>query len=287
MYAKFVCLIFLMLSVILPLELSSQTRDLFTFSAVHKLEERNSYSIFYPTDPELYKGVVVLIHSDQASNPKVYGNFIENLVRDDYIVIYPSYQDYVVSWNKKDLEFISASLQNAYNDIRKNYEAVYNLPVAFIGHSMGGIIALELGTGLVSVPKMPSCVISICPAEVNSHRLQNMDFNKLDWYDVYLVIEEKKDKFYRRKTGARIMDKLSKGSRKRYVLHSSDELGRSRHMNLWSNNLEFSSKNNTFATYFSSLIGSTNKVDTEFYWPEIKNAMDCAFSRQACEGFRE
>lgn len=287
MYANIACLLFFILSVIMPKDLHSQGKDLFTFSAVHKLEERNSYSIYYPTDPEMYKGVVVLIHSDQGSNPKVYGNFIEKLLRDNYLVIYPSFQDYVVSANKKDLEFISSSLARAYADIKKNYDAVFNLPVGFIGHSMGGIIALELATGVVGVPKMPSCVISICPAEVNRHRMQNMNFDKLDWYDVYLVIEEEGDKFHKRGTGTRLIQNLSDGLRKRYVLRSKDELGSSKHMNMWSHNVQFSSKNNTFATYLSSFIGKTNRVDKEFYWPEIQNALDCAFSRQECDGFRE
>jgi len=152
---------------------------------------------------------------------------------------------------------------------------------------MGGIIALELATGVVGVPKMPSCVISICPAEVRRHRLSNMNFTKLDWYDVYLVIEEEDDKFYRRATGQAIMSKLEQGLRKRYVFHSTDELGKSRHMNMWSNNVSYSSKNNTFATYFSQFIGATDDIDKNFYWPEIQNALDCAFSRRECENFRE
>jgi len=103
MYANIGYLLMMFFWVFMPVDSYSQTKDLFTVSVVHKLEERDSYSVFYPRETDALRGVIVLIHSDQASNPKVYGNFIEKLIRDNYIVIYPAYQDYVVSANKKDL----------------------------------------------------------------------------------------------------------------------------------------------------------------------------------------
>lgn len=267
---------------------SSQSKDLFTYTQVHKLEERKSYSIFYPViEEEAYQGVIVLIHSLQASNPKVYGDFIEFLLRKKYIVIYPAYQDYVVSNNKKDIEFISQSLHNAYRDIEKNYKDVKSLPFAFIGHSMGGIIVQELTTNKVVLPFNPKCVISICPAEVRQHSLSSINFKELDIYDVYLVIEEQKDRHYKNGTGQKMYDMLLPAERKKYLVHSKSEQERSQHLNLWANNNSFSSKNNTFVTYFPGLWSTSDVVDSVFYWPEINQALECAFSRKDCSSFRE
>ncbi len=287
MHFKILLVVLIFSFFIIPNKGNSQEKDLFTFSSTHKIEERNSYSIFYPINVEDYDGVVVLIHSMQASNPKVYGNFINFLLRKNYIVIYPAYQDYVVSKNAEDLNFISSSLTSAYKDIKKNYENVLNLPVTFIGHSMGGIIAYELASGQVEVPKMPSCVISLCPAEVKKHDINNINFNKLDSYDVYLIIEEENDKYYRNETGTRLFENNSASKRKRHIVHAKDEDEKSKHMNFWSPNKQYNSKNNTFFTYFPSLIGTTNEVDSEFYWKEISNALDCAISRKNCEGFKK
>lgn len=281
-------IVVLLISVFLiPKQSFSQGKDLFTYSTVHKVEERASFSIFYPNGTEEYKGILVLIHSQQASNPKVYGDFIEKFLRKNYIIIYPAYQEYVLSQNKLDLEFISSSLKQAEEDIKKNYEDVKNLPVAYIGHSMGGVIAYELASGKVEVPKSPSCVIALCPAEVKSHKINEINFKKLDSYDVYLILEEEKDNFYNKGTGTALLEGISNAERKRHIVHSKDENGDSKHMNFWSPNKDFSSGNNTFVTYFPGLIGKTDAVDSEVYWLEISNALDCAFSRKNCEGFSE
>lgn len=282
-----VFLVVLFTTICLAQRAQCQAKDMFSYSIVHKVDERDSYSIFYPQEPDAYAGVIVFIHSAQASNPKVYGNLFEHFLRQNYIIIYPAYQDYVVSNNKDDLDFISSSLESAYADIKRNYSSILNLPVALVGHSMGGMIVMELATGKVSLPKMPSCIISICPAEVPHHKLNNLDFEKLDWYDVYLVIEEKSDRHYRKQTGRNLYSNLEEALRKRYVVHEKDSLGGSGHMNLWALDKEFSSRNNTFATYFPRLFARTNKVDTDLYWLEIEKALGCAFSRKNCEDFRE
>lgn len=286
MHSKLSAALLFTMGILLPFLTVGQSKDLFTFSSVHKVNERNSYSIFYPPSADLYEGIVVLIHSTQASNPKVYGNMINELLRDNFIVIYPAYQDYVVSDNSRDLEFISSSLISAYDDIKKNYAEVLNLPSIFIGHSKGGVLVFELASGKVDIPKMPSAVISLCPAEVTNHSLDDINFDKLDWYDVYLIIEEENDKYYKRGTGAEIFSNISEEARRRYIVHKKDDLGPSKHMNAWSYNSTYSSKNNTFLTYFNTPAGRTNAVDESFYWPRIKEALKCTVKREGCESFR-
>jgi hypothetical protein len=100
------------------------------------------------------------------------------------------------------------------------------------------------------------------------------------------VIEEEKDKFYRRGTGKQITSELHNAKRKKYILHKKTEDSDSKHLNFWSYNKDYSSKNNTLATYFSKRLGKTNKVDKEVYWPIMIQALDCAFSRQDCDTFR-
>ena len=265
----------------------SQSDQRFRFAAVHNINERNSYSIFYPVNTDEYKGIVILIHSIQASNPKAYGGLIENLLQQGNIVIYPAYQGFAVSSNKDDLNFISSSLEKAYADTEENNIRPMSLPVAFVGHSMGGIIAFELALGQVAVPKKPSCVIALCPTEVRKHTLENLNFNKLDSYDVYLVIEEEKDPAFRSDIGERLITNLAFAKRKKFIVHEKAEGQASKHMNAWSFDVKFSSKNNSLVSYFSKLIGKTNAVDTKVYWPAINQAISCAFSREYCDSFRE
>lgn len=264
----------------------SEKDNRFRFGSINKVDERDSYTVYYPVGTNEYLGVVVLIHSDQASNPSAYGDLIEQLLKSNYIVIYPSYQSYLWSNNKSDVDHITSSLKKAYDDIKKNYPDIMQLPVAFLGHSMGGIIAFELAIG-TTVPKKPSCIISIAPGEVSRHKIDQINFNKLDNYDVYLVIEEANDKFYKRQTGSRIFANLDKANRRKYIVHEPSTEQKSKHLNLWAYDQRFSSKNNGGASYFSKLIGKTDAVDRDFYWIEIKAALDCAFSREGCDNFRD
>ncbi len=265
----------------------AQKDSRFRFGSTHKVNERNSYSIFYPVGSEDYKGLVILIHSDQASNPFAYGQLIEQLLQEEYIVIYPSYQSFLWSNNKSDLDFINGSLEKAYKDIEINYPKVYSLPVAFIGHSMGGVIAFELASMSSGPPKKPSAVISLAPAEVTYHKIKNLNFKKLDNYDVYLIVEEENDKFYRRETGTRLFEKLEDAHRKKHVIYTKDNATRSKHLNAWAYDKRFGSNNNGAASYFAKSIGQTNQADYIFYWPQIMSALRCAFSRQGCDDFRE
>lgn len=258
----------------------------FRFGSIHKMNERNSYSIFYPVGTKEYAGLVILIHSDQSSNPNAYGKLIEELLRENYVIIFPSYQSFLWSNNKNDIMNINQSLGKAYADIEENYPKVLSLPVAFIGHSMGGIIAFELASVSPGPPKKPSAVISLTPAEVSYHKINNLNFKKLDNYDVYLILEEENDKFYKRETGKRIFENLEDAGRKKHLSYSKKDGEKSKHLNAWSFDNRFSSNNNGAASYFSKSIGKTNSVDEQYYWPEIKAALRCAFSRQGCEEFR-
>ena len=265
---------------------SAQKSERFRFGAIHKLEERESYSIFYPVGLTEYDGVVILIGSNQSTNPKAYGKLIEHLLTSRYIVIFPAYQSFGWSNNKKDIEYIKNSLFKAYDDIEQNYAKVMTLPVAFIGHSMGAIITYELALGVDTAPKKPSALISLSPAEVRNHKITQLNFRRLDNYDTYLVIEEEKDKFYRRKTGTKLYENLSAARRKKYILHKAKKDQKSNHLNAWAYDKRFSSKNNGVASYFTKCFGKTNNIDKDFYWPQIDKALKCAFSRDGCEEFR-
>ena len=149
-----------------------------------------------------------------------------------------------------------------------------------------GLIAFELACVSPGPPKKPSAVISLAPAEVAYHKINNLNFKKLDNYDVYLILEEENDKFYRKETGKRIFDNLQDAKRKKHLVYSKQDGAKSKHLNAWSFDNRFSSENNGAASYFSKSIGKTNIADETFYWPEIKAALKCAFSREGCDQFR-
>ena len=122
------------------------------------------YWLFEPAKPRPVSApVVVFNHGWGAVNPKVYGAWIDHIVRRGNIVIYPRYQE---QWRNPPGE-ITVNAINAVKDaIKRLRDGTHVRPqlndFAVVGHSAGGQIsanmsALALSKGLPR-PKAVMCV---------------------------------------------------------------------------------------------------------------------------------
>jgi acetyl esterase/lipase len=106
------------------------------------------YWIFEPADPKPDNAPLIIFnHGWSAMEPKVYGAWIDHIVKRGNIVIYPVYQD---SLRTPTYDFTP----NAAAGIRSAIEKLQAEPghvkpqldkVAVVGHSMGGVITANLG----------------------------------------------------------------------------------------------------------------------------------------------
>lgn len=277
-------------SIIICLFISSllfgqQQNAFFQKSIIHKIDGRSSYSLFIPSDIKKVTGVVLLLHHNQAYNPKLYGGLIEFLLKQNQIVAFPAYQDLVVNKAAKDLQYIS----NSTNEINKRLATLIEnhktIPWTYIAHGSAACLALKLATNDKNpLVRKPNGIVFLAPIESKGYNLDQIDVKRLDNYDAYLIIDEKNSKGFKKQCGQKINTMLQKirAQRLNYKLHETDSLGRSHQHNVLSNKLEYSTKQNSFLSYLSWYYAKTNEVDTKLYWPNIKQTLECAVKRKNC-----
>ena len=106
------------------------------------------YWIFEPADPKPESAPVVLFnHGWGAMEPKVYGAWIDHIVKRGNIVIYPVYQDSLRTPTRDFTPNAAAGIRSAIDRLQSEPGRVRPQldKVAAVGHSMGGVIAANLG----------------------------------------------------------------------------------------------------------------------------------------------
>lgn len=133
-------------------------------------EGPRSYWLFEPAEPTPAKApVLVFNHGWLATNPGVYGAWIEHLAKQGFIVIFPRYQ---ADWSTP----ANAFLPNALAAVRDALDVLETAPgrvrpdrkrFALIGHSAGGNLAVQLAAiASESGLPVPRAVVAIMPGEV-------------------------------------------------------------------------------------------------------------------------
>jgi acetyl esterase/lipase len=111
-------------------------------------EGPRSYWIFEPDEPkpEARAPVVLFLHGWFAVNPGFYGAWIDHLVRDGRIVIFPRYQNDVFTPPQELLPNALAALRDALGVLANGEKHVHADLSRFtlIGHSAGGNLAAQI-----------------------------------------------------------------------------------------------------------------------------------------------
>ncbi len=107
----------------------------------------DGYWLFEPDSPKPDSAhVVVFVHGYGGYNPMIYGKWIRHLVQKGNIVIYPRYQENMLSPNpSKFSENVSKAVRDALAELAKEgHVRPVVSDLAFIGHSYGGVVSADL-----------------------------------------------------------------------------------------------------------------------------------------------
>jgi len=155
-----------------PASMSATTRAHGKLVSFELGEGPRSYIVFEPSDPKPERApVVVFLHGWFAVNPAIYGAWIDHLVRDGKIVIFPRYQNDVRTNPQKFLANAIAAIHDALGVLETGRGHVRpNLDqFALIGHSAGGNLAAYIAA-VASDPHSgipaPKAVVTLMPGEV-------------------------------------------------------------------------------------------------------------------------
>jgi dienelactone hydrolase len=154
----------------------AQARADATHGAVKRYEigqGPRSYWLFEPDQPkpEGRAPVVVFLHGWFAVNPGFYGAWIDHLVRDGRIVIFPRYQNDVGTNPQDFLPNAMAAIHDALGALHDGVGHVRPDPGRFvlIGHSAGGNLAAQIAA-VASDPHsglpVPQAMIALMPGEI-------------------------------------------------------------------------------------------------------------------------
>ena len=128
--------------------------------------------VFHGNDtPEKPRPVVVFLHSWGAVNPGLYGGWIEHLARKGHLVLFPRFQEVNRSRPADASNLAEDLIQDALATLADDPNARPDKErVAFIGHSAGVPLALNLaagvGSGKVPAPKL---IFGLMPGGIASN----------------------------------------------------------------------------------------------------------------------
>ena len=195
-------------------------------------EGPRSYWIFEPDDPkpEARAPVVVFLHGWFAVNPGFYGAWIDHLVRDGKIVIFPRYQNDVGTHPQDFLPNALAAIRDALGVLATGVGHVRPDPTRFalIGHSAGGNLAAQIAA-VAADPHadlpVPQAVIAVMPGEIVPTPQPSLASISASTLMIVMVGEE--DVLVGDLRGRQIFAQATAipPSRKRFVLFRSDRHG--------------------------------------------------------------
>ena len=195
-------------------------------------EGPRSYWIFEPDDPkpDASAPVVVFLHGWFAVNPGFYGAWIDHLVRDGKIVIFPRYQNDVGTLPQDFLPNALAAIRDALGVLADGVGHVRPDPgrFALIGHSAGGNLAAQIAA-VAADPHadlpVPQALIMLCPAR--SFRPASPASPASPPSTLLVVIVGEEDVVVGDLRGRQIFAQATAipSSRKRFVLFRSDRHG--------------------------------------------------------------
>jgi pimeloyl-ACP methyl ester carboxylesterase len=195
-------------------------------------EGPRSYWIFEPAEPkpEVRAPVVVFLHGWFAVNPGFYGAWIDHLVRDGKIVIFPRYQNDVDIGSQEFLPNALAAIRDALGVLASGENHVRPDPTRFalIGHSAGGNLAAQIAAVAAdphSDLPVPQALVIAMPGEIAPTRLPALSSIAASTLMIVMVGEE--DVVVGDLRARQIFSQATAipPSRKRYILFRSDRHG--------------------------------------------------------------
>jgi dienelactone hydrolase len=190
--------------------------------------------VFHGSDtPARPRPVVVFLHSWGAVNPGLYGGWIEHLARKGHLVLFPRFQDVNRSRPADASNLAEDLIQSALAALADDPNAKPDRErVAFIGHSAGMPIALNLaagaGSGKVPAPKL---IFGLMPGGIASNEKERgillRDLSTIDPATLIIAMSGDRDYLPSDRASRLILQQASAvpSTRKLFMRASSDDHG--------------------------------------------------------------
>jgi pimeloyl-ACP methyl ester carboxylesterase len=190
-----------------------------------------SYWLFEPDRAKVEQApIVVFLHGWFAVNPAFYGAWIDHLVRDGKIVIFPRYQNDIGTLPQDFLPNALSAIRDGLGVLHVGVGHVRPdlTRLALVGHSVGGNLAAQIAAiasdPLAELP-VPRALIALMPGEVTPTRKPTLD--RIASTTLLLVVVGEDDLVVGDLRARQIFAETTSipRSRKRFILFRSDRHG--------------------------------------------------------------
>ena len=246
-----------------------------------------SYWLFEPAAPRPASApVVVFLHGWFSVNPAIYGAWIDHMVRDGKIVVFPRYQNDVGTLPRDFLPNALHAIQDALIVLESGAGHVRPRRdrFALIGHSAGGNLAAQI-TALSADPRygLPDVKSTLVffPGEVFPTR--EPSFDRIPEKTLLVVAVGEEDMLVGDQRGRQIFAQATSvpRSRKRYLLYRSDRHGYppliAEHTAPSGANSQLDNGEGIFKNFQLSK-GDVNALDRAGFWRVADATLEAAFN---------
>lgn len=251
----------------------------------------DGYTAYVPKDyKEKSLPIIVLNHGWGAYNPMAHGAWIRHLVYQGYAVIFPRYQNTVLTPASTYTTNAAHGINSAIRTIKEQFGVVPNTDkMVIIGHSYGGVISVNLAIKWqeLGIPK-PKAVMSIQPGHgpIKSGRID--DYSKFPADIKLLLVYSEKDIVTGDKFAKEIFE-LNKNKVEDINLieiladKKNDELIRAAHEDPLAMDPDFDKGTGFLVMLRAKMVYEIDQVDIYGFW-KLGDAMTkCAFFGKDCE----
>jgi pimeloyl-ACP methyl ester carboxylesterase len=250
-------------------------------------EGPRSYWIFEPDKPKPddRAPVVVFLHGWFAVNPGFYGAWIDHLVRDGKVVIFPRYQNDVFTPPQELLPNALAAIRDALGVLATGVGHVRpdTKRFALIGHSAGGNLAAQIAA-VAADPHaglpLPQALVVVMPGEIVPSPLP--DLVSISASTLMIVIVGEEDVVVGDLRARQIYTQANAipASRKRFIFFRSDRHGHppliADHTAPTSVHSRLDNGEGVFRAFQMSL-GDVNALDKAGFWRMADQVMEASF----------
>jgi predicted alpha/beta hydrolase family esterase len=234
----------------------------------------NKYWIIIPeTKQPLNQNIVVFLHGYGASNPACYGGWIDEIIKANYIVLFPKFQS--GTWLPKTNKFekrVDKTIELSI-DYLKNAFGFDKPDLIFVSHSIGGVISANLADiyGKTSEHKV-SGLLLVQPGH-KAFRLGSKEtYENINSNTKIVCVTGNKDKVASNNFTQLILSTTSQISyeHKLWINQFEYQLGESEigssHSEPISIDKKFDSGQRNLVVSGSFIKGKTDEVDRNCYW---------------------
>ena len=252
-------------------------------------EDKTGYNIYYPkSDQPLTAPVVLFVHGYGAINPMIFGAWIDHLVLQGNIVIYPRYQQSLIFPSTEEFTgLVAGATKQAMTEIGELPDISASDKFVVVGHSYGGVIAANLAT-LHDSLEIPTPDAVFCGEPGHGPLLGGVldSYSGADPNVPVVIVVGDNDWTVGDDFGKRLFSEMPKGQprlliRQKEVKEDSLRLTAS-HYEPYAVGDFYDNGNHNMTFKRAMKTARTNAIDFEVYWKILDTLLDCSYGDGSC-----